>query len=82
MRSATWLPPLAVFALLLAAIEALVAHGGAPMTIPRPSDVARLLWTEHATLAQKQALFDFGIKPASQQLDRRALGEVAIHTLA
>ncbi len=53
MRSARWLLllPLAVFAALLAGAEAWVAHGGAPMTLPRPSDVLRLLWTEHAVLA-------------------------------
>ncbi len=48
MRSARWLLPLAVFAALLAGAEAWVAHGGAPMTLPRPSDVLRLLWAEHA----------------------------------
>ena len=44
------LPPLAVFGVLLAGIEAWVGAGRAPMTIPRPSGVAVLLWTEHAAL--------------------------------
>lgn len=50
-----WLLPMAVFGALLAAAEAWVAHGGAPMTIPKPSGVLRLLWAEHAMLLQQLA---------------------------
>jgi len=50
MRSARGLLPLAVFALLLAVAEAWVAGGRAPVTIPRPSEVLRLLGREHAAL--------------------------------
>ena len=52
-RGARGLLPLAVFAALLAAAEAWVAQGGAPMTLPRPSGVLRLLWSEHAVLLQQ-----------------------------
>lgn len=50
-----WLLPVAVFAALLAAAEVWVASGGAPMTIPRPSGVLRLLGAEHAMLLQQLA---------------------------
>ncbi|GAA0754802.1 ABC transporter permease subunit [Ideonella azotifigens] len=50
MSKARWLLPLMVFAALLAAAEAWVAAGAAPMTLPRPSTVLQLLWREHASL--------------------------------
>jgi ABC-type nitrate/sulfonate/bicarbonate transport system permease component len=48
--------PAAVFVLLLAIVQGWVARGAAPMTIPRPTDVARLLWAEHAALAHHTGL--------------------------
>jgi ABC-type nitrate/sulfonate/bicarbonate transport system permease component len=45
--------PVLVVAALLALAEGWVAGGKAPMTLPRPSAVLTLLWTEHAGLAHQ-----------------------------
>lgn len=53
LASVRWTLPLAVFAALLVGAEAWVASGNAPMTIPRPSAVAVLLWQEQAVLRRQ-----------------------------
>ncbi|UUX96152.1 ABC transporter permease [Aquabacterium sp. J223] len=45
-----WLLPLATLALVLVVVEAWVRSGAAPSTLPRPSDVGRLLVQEQASL--------------------------------